>query len=139
MPHSPQFVVKERPLASGPLSDQVGRGEPFHRRGLDPKLVGANRPIIKPTKVSKGIVSSVGRTSLDDSSNSDRRLLRPDVGDRARTPALDEFALDDAFGFSALAELAGMALQEFRSHCGEAVQLAPLRRRPLARFFNLRV
>ena len=47
-----------------------------HRRGLDPKLVGANRPIVQPTKVPKGIVSLVGRTSLDDSSNGDRRLIR---------------------------------------------------------------
>src|SRR5262249_46997955 len=139
MPHSPQFGVEERPLASGPLADQVGRAEPFHWRGLDPKLVGANRPIVQPTKISKGIVSLVGRTSLDDSSNGDRRLLRPDVGDRARTPALNEFALDDPVGFSALAELARMALEEFRCHCGEAVQLAPLRRRPLASFFDLRV
>src|SRR5215471_7581980 len=121
MPHSPQFVVRERPLASGPLADQVRRAEPFHWRRLDPKLVGANGPIIQPTKVSKGIVSLVGRPSLDDSSNGDRRLLRPDVADRARTPAFDEFALDDPFGFSALAELAGMALEEFRCHCGEAV------------------
>ena len=76
MPHSPQFVVKKRPLAGGPLADQIGRAEPFHRRGLDPKLVGANRPIVQPTKVPKGIVSLVGRTSLDDSSNGDRRLIR---------------------------------------------------------------
>jgi len=32
-----------------------------------------------------------------------------------------------------------MALEEFRCHCGEAVLLAPLRRRPLARFFDFRV
>src|SRR5215472_4051704 len=98
MPHSPQFIVKERPLAPGSLADQVGRAEPFHRRGLDPELVGADRPIIQPTKVSKGIVSLVGGTPLHNSPDGGRGLLRPDIDDWARTPALNKFALDDPVG-----------------------------------------
>jgi hypothetical protein len=122
-PLAPRLAVQtERSRKAVPPENPLARGDPTTETPIcgHPAIsASARRPALE-------------RTTLHNRAIRGSNLLRHDFCNRARAPTFDKLTFDDPFRLVSLFQACSVAPNELGRYCGECIDVAPLRRRPLA-------